>query len=255
MFTFPWKFLTRLERQTDIALQASKQRFRALFETMPDPAWIIGDHRFVEANAAALKAVGYADKPAFLALHRADISPDQQPDGEASFDKAERIFQPMDTIPVQRFDWTHKQRDGHLFPVEVTLSSIEWDGQPVLRQDSPERGAEARETRHARAGCLALAIGLGLAGCADGLTQQLQTDLAGCQAIPRLSRAKPSNGGHLARTHRRHAGRIRRRRSGRANLAEADADARVLREAAEAGTGCLTDACGQGSKWHFPVIY
>ena len=132
MFTFPWKFHICQKRQADIALPASEERFRILFDAMPDPAWIIRNHRFVEANAAALKAIGYEDKPVFLALHPADISPEFQPDGEASFIKAERIFQSMQTTPVQRFDWVHKHRDGHLFPVEVTLSSIEWEGQPAL---------------------------------------------------------------------------------------------------------------------------
>lgn len=76
--------------------------------------------------------MGWDDKPGFLALHPADISPEQQPDGEASFVKAERIFRSMQSKPVQRFDWVHKHRDGHLFPVEVTLSSFEWEGQPAL---------------------------------------------------------------------------------------------------------------------------
>lgn len=39
---------------------------------------------------------------------------------------------------------------------------------------------------------------------------------------------------------------------GRQSIAEADTNASLLREAAEAGTGCLTDDCGTGSKWHFP---
>jgi PAS domain S-box-containing protein len=142
MFRFGWSFLTRRGRQTEIALQASEKRFKTLFEEMPDPAWIIRDHQFIEANAAALKAMGWEDKPAFLALHPADISPEIQPDGEKSFDKAERIFQSMATTPVQRFDWMHKHRDGHLLPVEVTLSGVEWDGQPALYciwRDTSER--------------------------------------------------------------------------------------------------------------------
>lgn len=32
-------------------------------------------------------------------------------------------------------------------------------------------------------------------------------------------------------------------------IAQADANASLLREAAETGTGCLTDDCGTGSKW------
>ena len=146
--------------------------------------------------------------------------------------------------------------------------------QPALRQDSPERGAEAREKRHASAGCLALAISLGLAGCADGMTPQLRTELARCQAIPRQQgqyerrvrcELDAESSAYLAQypamaatwreliadTLAEYAAADR----GEQTLAEADADARVLREAAEAGTGCLTDACGQGSKWHFPIAY
>ena len=36
------------------------------------------------------------------------------------------------------------------------------------------------------------------------------------------------------------------------SIQQADINAALLREAAEAGTGCLTDQCGQGSEWNFP---
>lgn len=39
---------------------------------------------------------------------------------------------------------------------------------------------------------------------------------------------------------------------GEQTIAQADANATLLREAAETGTGCLSDGCGAGSKWRFP---
>ena len=36
------------------------------------------------------------------------------------------------------------------------------------------------------------------------------------------------------------------------SIQQADVNAALLREAAETGTGCLTDQCGQGSEWNFP---
>ena len=39
---------------------------------------------------------------------------------------------------------------------------------------------------------------------------------------------------------------------GAQTIAQADANAAILREAAETGTGCLADDCGTGSSWHFP---
>jgi PAS domain S-box-containing protein len=132
MFFLKWKGKSRRKGENEAISPVDEKWFRTLFDEMPDPAWIIRDHRFVDANPAALKTMGWEDKPAFLTLHPADISPEKQPDGESSFIKAERIFRSMQDIPVQRFDWTHKHRDGHLFPVEVTLSSFEWNGQPAL---------------------------------------------------------------------------------------------------------------------------
>jgi hypothetical protein len=121
---------------------------------------------------------------------------------------------------------------------------------------------------------MALAVGFGLGGCADGMTPQLRADIARCQAIPRQqgdyerrvrceleaeSRAYLAQNPAMAGTWREliadtlaeYAAADR----GEQTLAEADADARVLREAAESGAGCLTDVCGTGSRWHFPSTY
>jgi hypothetical protein len=109
-------------------------------------------------------------------------------------------------------------------------------------------------------------------GCATDGQQQLQARIAACRNIPR----KPGNyerradcelgvesQAYLARnpdmagtwraliiaTRAEYAQADR----GEQSIAEADLNATMLREAAETGTGCLTDDCGTGSRWHFPA--
>lgn len=123
--------LTQLERAKQ-ELEKSDNCFRALFEQLPDPAWIIRNEHFVEANAAALEAIGFVDKPDLLNLHPIDISPEYQTDGQVSAEKAAREFETVGKNGTHRFTWTHKRQDNSLFPVEVTLTNILWNGEPAL---------------------------------------------------------------------------------------------------------------------------
>ena len=123
--------LAQLER-TKKELENSNTCFRALFEQLPDPAWIIHNEHFVDANAAALAAIGYTDKPDFLNLHPVDISPEYQTDGQGSAEKAAKEFEIVSKNGTHRFTWTHKRIDNSLLPVEVTLTSILWNGERAL---------------------------------------------------------------------------------------------------------------------------
>ena len=105
---------------------------RHLFDQLPDPVLILRDHRFVDANPAALSCIGFDDKPKALNLHPAELSPHRQPDGEASYDKAERMMAIAEDKGIHRFNWMHRRLDGRLFPAEVTLTPIDWEGQPAL---------------------------------------------------------------------------------------------------------------------------
>jgi diguanylate cyclase (GGDEF)-like protein/PAS domain S-box-containing protein len=111
---------------------SGKQSFRRVFENLPDPTWIISDNHFVEANPAALKAIGCEARSGLLYYHPSELSPELQPDGEPSFIKANRIMDEARKQGYQRFDWLHKKLDGTLFPVEVTIATIQWDGQPAI---------------------------------------------------------------------------------------------------------------------------
>ncbi|BBL60341.1 EAL domain-containing protein [Methylomonas koyamae] len=132
------------------ALNESQGRFRSLFEQMPDPAWLIRDEHFVEANAAALRALGLSSKPELLHLHPVDISPEFQPDGEASARKAAKQFEIVRRSGIHRFNWTHKRLDGTLLPVEVTLTQIQWDGRPAMYSVWRDMGDSQRAAENLR---------------------------------------------------------------------------------------------------------
>ncbi|MGR9074088.1 MAG: EAL domain-containing protein [Gammaproteobacteria bacterium] len=113
-------------------LKESESNFRLLFEKLPDPAWIIIEHHFVDANDAALKTLGYTEKPKFLSLHPSQVSPEFQPDGESSFSKAERQIKIATENGIHRFEWVHSRLDGSLFPVEVTLTTFSLKGKKAI---------------------------------------------------------------------------------------------------------------------------
>jgi PAS domain S-box-containing protein len=78
--------MTRPDYKTD------QTWFKQLFESSPDPAWIIDGNRFVECNDAAIRTLGYASRDEFLNVHPSRLSPPKQPDGQDSYAKAEQMM-------------------------------------------------------------------------------------------------------------------------------------------------------------------
>jgi diguanylate cyclase (GGDEF)-like protein/PAS domain S-box-containing protein len=136
------------EGQQEDSVMAEEAWFRTLFESSPDPAWIIENHRFVECNAAALKALGYRSRDEFLHTHPSELSPERQPDGEDSYTKAERLLAIAQEKGQYRFEWQHQRADGSLFTAEITLSVIAFRSRQVMycawRDITDRKEAEAR---------------------------------------------------------------------------------------------------------------
>ena len=99
---------------------------------MAAPVWIIQDSHIIEANPAALAAIGYTGPTAALHPHLAEVSPEFQPDGQPSRVKAERMIETVMRQGVHRCEWVYRRADGSDFPVEMTLNTQQWDGKPAI---------------------------------------------------------------------------------------------------------------------------
>ena len=106
--------------------------YQALFERSEDPMWIIVDDRFVRANAAAARLLGYDSPEELQQVCPAALSPPTQPCGTPSEVLARRRIETALAQGYCRFEWTHQRKDGTPIPIEVTLTRIRLDGGAAL---------------------------------------------------------------------------------------------------------------------------
>ena len=113
-------------------LRESEDKYRRLFELSEDPMWLIVGDRFVMANKAASRMLGYETMSEMLHNHPSQMSPELQPDGRPSKEKADQIIKTAFATGYQRFEWMHTKKDGTVFPVEVSLTKVPYEGEQAL---------------------------------------------------------------------------------------------------------------------------
>lgn len=115
-------------KYAETALQESENTFRKLFEESADPILLLDNNGFFECNQATLSLLGYSSKEEFLNKQPWEVSPEIQPDGLLSPEKARMMIDKAIKEGYNRFEWIHLRADGTEIPVEVMLTSIIFKG-------------------------------------------------------------------------------------------------------------------------------
>jgi PAS domain S-box-containing protein len=110
----------------------SDEKYRTLFEATNEGMWLIQDQMFTNANPAAAEILGYSNAEELSNTHPSELSPEFQPDGQSSFEKANHMMALAHEKGKLRFEWDHKRKNGEVFPVEVTLTKVPIEGQEIL---------------------------------------------------------------------------------------------------------------------------
>jgi len=109
------------------ALRKSEEKYRALFESSRDAIMITEPDtlRFLSGNPAALKMFGAKNEAEFLSLSPMFLSPERQPDGRASGEKAREMIETVLREGSHFFEWMHRRTNGDEFFADVVLTRME----------------------------------------------------------------------------------------------------------------------------------
>lgn len=105
---------------------------KLLLERSADATLLIDGDIFADCNQAAVEMMRFSSKTEILSQHPAKLSPQFQPDGQPSLQKADEMIAKALANGTHRFEWLYKRADNSLLPVEVLLTAIPWDGRQIL---------------------------------------------------------------------------------------------------------------------------
>src|SRR5262249_46572889 len=106
--------------------------------------------RFISGNPATVKMFGARNEEDFTCHEPWKLSPERQPDGRASAEKAIGMIETAMREGSHFFEWTHRRLNGEVFPATVLLSCITWAGEAFLQataRDTTEQKRAEEELR------------------------------------------------------------------------------------------------------------
>ncbi|MDD2773085.1 MAG: PAS domain S-box protein [Elusimicrobiales bacterium] len=110
-------------------LRESETRYRSLYETSQDAIMLLNPSvGFIDANPTTLTLFECETQDAFCSLTPWDLSPQNQPDGTLSRDKAARMINTALEKGTHTFEWKHKTARGREFDAVVSLSRLQLHG-------------------------------------------------------------------------------------------------------------------------------
>ena len=123
-------------KQAEAALRETDKKFRTLYEnsrdalmTLTPPSW-----SYTSCNKATAEMFRAKSIEELISYAPATVSPERQPDGRLSVEKADEILKIAMREGSYYFEWTHKRFDGEEFPATVLLREWNWKGNNFSKQ-------------------------------------------------------------------------------------------------------------------------
>ncbi len=122
----------------------SEAKYRTLFDLSANAMLLLVNEVVVECNKAALNMLGFSSKEEVIGLTPKDISPEFQPDGSLSKQKAQLRMQEAYRDGTTRFEWYHQLKNGTMLPVDISLTHIPDNNKRILHAIWTDISAQKR---------------------------------------------------------------------------------------------------------------
>lgn len=111
-------------KEAEEALRESENRFRKLFEDSAEAILLLEDDRFVDCNRAAQRLFRFDSRAGVRGMRPASLSPERQPDGRLSEEKAGECIERAFAEGSLLFEWEYLKADGEAFTAEILMTPI-----------------------------------------------------------------------------------------------------------------------------------
>jgi PAS domain S-box-containing protein len=125
------KFVHKQYTAERLKSEESERKYSMLFRDSPDAYLIVSDGIFVDCNKAT-EILMKADRTQIIGKTPVDFSPEFQPDGKTSMQKAEEKIREAFRAGKITFEWQHRRPDGSDLFVDVSIAAIMLDGRQSL---------------------------------------------------------------------------------------------------------------------------
>jgi PAS domain S-box-containing protein len=130
-----YAFITDIthHKKTEETLIESENRYEVLFDNAAEGIFIMRGNHFVDCNKKAMEIYGVTKEDIIAETPYSTFSPDKQPDGQYSEDKAKKIIGEALKGNPQHFEWEHKRLDGTKFFAEIRLNRLKIGDEYLLQ--------------------------------------------------------------------------------------------------------------------------